>query len=321
MRELSKRVLKSKNFTLFIVLVVVIIIVEIINPSFLTGDSIRNVLVSCSLAGTLAVGVGCILISGNCDLSCGSVGCMGGLIVALLLKTGMNGVLSMIITVLFGAACGLINAFFAFKCNMMPFISTLAMSSVWKGIAYVITDTYNIVIDNTRFWKLGALQILGIPLPFIIMVVLMIIYGYMLNNTVFGRQIYMAGGNRAASRLAGISVKKIGTILMINCSAIAAFGGAVLAARMHNGSPGSVTGTELEAITASVLGGVAFGGGVGGMGGCFLGVLLLYVFNSGLTFIGLNAYWQIFSGGALLVVALALDYVTTKRREKAIKVR
>ncbi len=307
---------KSKNFTLLLVIVAVIIICQIVNPSFLSGDNIRTILYSASLAGTLAVGASCILISGNCDLSVGSVGCMGGIIVALCLQAGMNSVISMIITLLFGVCCGLINAFFSFKCKMMPFICTLAMSSVWRGAAYVITDTYNIVIDNENFWKLGSTKILGMPLPFVIMVILMLIYGFILSRTFFGRKIYMAGGNRQAARLAGISVSKIGTLLMVNYSVLACFGGATLAARMHNGSPGSVSGTELEAITASVLGGVSFGGGSGSMSGCFLGVMLLYTFNNGLTFLGLNSYWQIFSGGAILVFALALDYISSRAQAK-----
>ena len=311
-----KKFIKSKNFTLLLVIIAVIIICQIVNSSFLSGDNIRTILYSASLAGTLAVGASCILISGNCDLSAGSVGCMGGIIVALCLQAGIGSIPSLIITLLFGAVCGLINAFLSFKCKMMPFISTLAMSSVWRGTAYVITDTYNIVIDNENYWKLGSFKIFGIPLPFIIMIVLMLIYGFILSSTFFGRKIYMVGGNRQAARLAGINVAKIGTILMVNYSVLATLGGAILAARMHNGSPGSVSGTELEAITASVLGGVSFGGGSGTMGGCFFGVMLLYIFNNGLTFLGFNSYWQIFFGGAILVFALSLDYINSKAQAK-----
>lgn len=311
-----KRFFRSNRFTLLIVLVIVVIVCQFINPSYLSGENVRTILYSASLAGTLAVGIGCILISGNCDLSAGSVGCMGGIIVALCLETGMNWILAVIIALAFGAAAGAINALFAFKCRMMPFISTLAMSSVWRGIAYIITDTYNIVIDNETFWKIGSLKVLGIPLPFLIMCALMLIYGYILSSTTFGRQIYMVGGNRQASRLAGLSVSKVGTILMINCSMLAALGGVILSARMHNGSPGSVNGTDLEAITASVLGGIAFGGGSGTMSGCFLGVMLLYAFNNGLTFMGLNSYWQIFFGGAILVFALAIDFLSSRAKER-----
>ena len=172
-----KGFLKSKNFTLLIVIAAVIVVCQCVNPGYLSGDNIKAILYSTSLAGTLAVGIGCILISGNCDLSAGSVGCMGGIIIALLLQAGVPWVIALIITLIFGALCGCINAFFAFGCKMMPFISTLAMSSVWRGVAYIITDSYNIVIDNEAFWKLGSLKLLGIPLPFIIMCLLMLIYG------------------------------------------------------------------------------------------------------------------------------------------------
>ena len=317
--ETVKRIFRAKIFTLIIVLVVIILFFFVMNKNYLASDNIRNILNAASLTGTLAVGIACILISGNADLSAGAVGMMGGILVAMLLKTGMPWVPALIITVIYGAVAGAINALLCNVFNFMPFIATLAMSSVWKGIGYVLTDSQNIAISNQSFWKVGAGNVLGIPMPFVIMIVLLIIYGFILNYTRFGRKIYMCGGNRNAARLAGINPKKISTILFINCSAIATLGGAVLAARMHTGSPSSVLGQELDGITASVLGGVSFTGGSGGMLGCFIGLLLLNCFNNGLTVIGLSSYWQIVASGVLLILALVLDFYREKSRIKKLK--
>ncbi|MCF0121362.1 MAG: ABC transporter permease [Oscillospiraceae bacterium] len=318
-KSTMKKITQSKSFTLIIVLIVVVIFFYIMNKNYLASDNIRNILNAASLTGTLAVGIACILISGNCDLSAGSVGMLGGVLVAMALKTGMPWPLALLISICFGLVAGGVNAILVNVFNFMPFIATLAMSSVWKGIGLVLTDSQNIAISNQSFWKVGAGAVLGIPMPFIIMVALLIIYGFILNYTRFGRFMYMCGGNRNAARLAGINPKRISAILYLNCSAIACLGGSVLAARMHTGSPSSVIGQELEGITASVLGGVSFTGGSGGMLGCFFGLILLNCFNNGLTVIGLGSYWQIVASGVLLILALVLDFVREKNRIKKLK--
>ncbi len=307
-----KRITKSTTFVLICIWIVIVIIFQLINSNYLTGDCIRNIMYDCSLSGMLTIGIGCILISGNSDLSAGGVGCMAGCLIAILLRDGVSLAPALIITLLYGAVAGTLNAIFVYALRMMPFIATLAMASVWRGLAYIITGNYNVVISNETFWKLGTTRILQMPLPFVIMVILVIIYGIILSRTFFGRTIYMMGGNRQAARLAGISSSKLGTILFINSSVISSLGGILLAAKLHNGSPTSVNGTELEAITAAVLGGIAFTGGSGGMLGAFCGLLLLNSFNNGLNIAGLSAYWQMLASGLMLIIALILDYYNKK---------
>ena len=311
-KESLKRITRSTSFVLICICIVVVIIFQLINSNYLTGDCIRNIMYDCSLSGMLTIGIGCILISGNADLSAGGVGCFAGCLIAILLRDGMPLVPAFIISLLFGAAAGFVNAFFVYVCRMMPFIATLEMASVWRGMAYIITGHYNVVISNETFWKLGTTRVLGMPLPFVIMVILFIIYGIILSRTFFGRTIYMMGGNRQAARLAGINASKLGTILFVNCSTISALGGILLAAKLHNGSPTSVNGTELEAITAAVLGGIAFTGGSGDMLGAFCGLILLNAFNNGLNIAGLTAYWQMLASGLLLTIALIIDYYNKK---------
>jgi ribose transport system permease protein len=309
-----KKFLRERSFTLLIVLIVITVIFQLSNNNYMSSDNIRNILNAASLSGTLAVGMGCLLILGIPDLSTGAVGCMGGLLLAITMNAGLGWFPALIVAMLFGVGAGLVNAFFVNVCRMMPFISTLAMASVWKGLGYIITDNQSISVANVAFHKIGVISVVGIPLPFVIMIVLYIVYGLMLKYTSFGRNIYMVGGNRNAARLAGININRVRTILLINCSVIATIGGSILVGRMHNATPFSVHGTEIDGIIAILLGGISFGGGSGGMLGAFFGLLLLNFFNNGLSIIGLGTYWQIVASGLLLVLALLVDYITTEVR-------
>lgn len=315
-----KKIVRSKSFTLFIVLIGILVAFRISHSDYLTKENIRNILYSASLAGTIGVGLICILISGQCDLSSGTIGSMGGLIVAFCLDANIPWVFSLLITIVFGMAAGWINAMLANRFQIVPFIGTLAMSFVWKGVGYLVTNNLNIPVTNESFWVIGSGIVFGIPVPFIIMIVLMVIYGVILARTRFGRRIYMIGGNRAAARLAGVNINKTYSILFMNGGALAALAGAVMAARMHTASPSAIQGSEFDAIIAFVLGGVSFRGGSGGMFGGFIGLLMLSAFNNGLNIVGLPSYWQIAAGGVLLIIALSIDYFSERAREQALKV-
>ncbi len=316
---LIKKIVKERSFTLFMVLIFIVVVFQLVNKNYLTTDNVRNILNAASLSGTLAVGIGCILILGVPDLSAGAVGCMGGILIAILMNTGLGWFPSMIVAMAFGACAGLINAFFFIKCRMMPFISTLAMASVWRGLGYIITDNQSISITNESFKLVGTSWVIGLPLPFIITMVLYILYGLILRYTNFGRQVYMVGGNRAAARLAGIKIKRIQTILMVNCSVVATIGGSILVGRMHNATPFSVHGTEIDGIIASCLGGISFMGGSGNMFGAFVGLMLLNFFNNGLSIVGLDTYWKIVASGLLLIAALTVDFIGNEMRAKNLK--
>ena len=314
-----KRILASKNITLIFVLLVVIVFFRLLNPNYLGKDNIGSILNTMSLAGTLAVGLGCLLISGQVDLSAGAVGCMGGIIAAMLMQFGLGWPLAVIFALLYGVIAGLVTSLLCNVFSFVSFIATIAMQSVYRGAGLVITNSQNIPVSDQTFWAIGSSSYLGVPVPFLIMLALFLIYGFILTYTRFGRRVYMCGGNPNAARLAGINSKKIHTVLFVNCAAISSLGGIILTARMHAASPNAVFGTEFDAITGAVLGGIAFTGGKGGMFGCFLGILLLSCFNNGMVGIGLKSYWSIVARGALLVIALAIDYFRESSRQKALK--
>ena len=314
-----RKLFSSQYLTLIIVFVVIVVAFYVMNNNYLSTNNIRNIMNAAILSGMLAIGIACVIISGNPELSAGAVGCIGGVICTLLLQAGIPGVPAVLITIVCGVAMGLINALLVNVFNVMAFIATLAMASVWKGFALILTSGKTISISNKAFFWLGTGTIASIPVPIIILILLFIIYGIILARTRFGRSMYMCGGNRSAARLAGLNPKKISTILFANSSGLAAFAGAILAARMHTGSPTAVIGTEFKGITAAVLGGVAFTGGSGTMLGVFIGLLIMNGFNNGLSVVGLGSYWQICAEGVLLILALLIDYYRTRAKERQMK--
>jgi len=312
-----KKVLRAKNLPLVIVAIAVILVFYFINNSYLSQKNIINLMYAMSFSGIIACGIGCLLISGAVDLAAGAEGCFAGVFAAILMRAGMPWPVAIILALIYGVAAGAVNAFFANVMNFMPFIATIGMGSVWSGMAFVIGkgETIPIGQQHQAFYQLSAFYVFKvIPLPFVIMVVLFLLYGFILTRTTFGREIYMCGGNRAAARLAGISPKKTTTILFMNCGLVSAIAGLLVASNNRLGSPTNVTGMEMSAIAAAVLGGISFMGGAGGMSGAFIGLLLINCFNTGLISAGLPAYWQIAAQGVLLLVALLADYFSSRAR-------
>ena len=320
MSSFIKRLTRTKVFSLACITVVIFIFFTAMNPNFLAIENLNGIMNACSLSGTVAIGMACLMMSGSMDLSAGSCAAFGGVIVALLLRAGVAWPLALLLTIVAGACMGLLNAFWVNVLGIMPFISTIAMGSVFSAMAQVVTKSQDIAIADKGFMMLGTGHLWVFPMPVVIMVVLMIIYGLMLSNTKFGRQLILCGGNRTAARLAGINHKKITTIMFINCGAIAALAGAILAARMYSGAPRAASGAEMSALTAVIIGGVSFlGGGSSGMGTILVALILVNSFNNGLQTIELSSFWQYVTQGGLLIVALIVDYISENRRQKALK--
>ena len=318
-----KKITTSRNFYLFLFIVFVAVIFTIINPLFISVDNIRNILYAASITGVMMVGMANLLISGNMDLSAGAVGCFAAILGAYMINAGVPWVIATIGAIIFGILCGLLNAFMAFKLGIMPFIGTLGISSVWSGLAAVITKQASVTLTNESFFVFGSAKIANlIPWAFIYVVILCIIYAFIMKRTKAGRKVYMCGGNRNAARLAGIKVETVSTVMMCNCSALAALAGMIMTARMHLIHYQNLqTTSTMGAMTSALLGGVAFGGGNGAMGGAFLGLMLLTIFKNGIDIIGCNEYVQIMFNGILLAAAMAVDYFNNLAQQKSLKAK
>lgn len=304
---------------LLIAFAVMVVIFQIINSNYVTPDNIINILISMSIVGLVAVGETYLMIGGVIDLSPGSVSAFSGVLVALLLKNGWATPLALITVIAAGAFVGLINSLLINKLKFGFFITTLATMSIFRGLAYIICEGKAIFITNKAFIQIGIIRLLGIPLPAIIFLVVIIVFGVILGNTRFGRSIFMMGGNPTAAWLAGINAERLKSILYMLSGSLAAFGGAILASRMNSGQPMASNGLEFDAITAAVLGGVAMSGGIGSMGGCLIGLFIMQGFNNGLQILNVQSFWQQVCKGLLLIAALAFDYFRKVQREKRLR--
>lgn len=313
----AKIIFKSNSVMMLLVLIGVIAIFSILNPNYFSYQNlIVNILYAASIVGLLAISQTYLIIAGHIDLSCGTTAAMCGVMIALFMGFGISWPVAVLIAFAASLCVGLINAGLVNVFGLQPFIATLAMASVCQGVAYIICNGRSIPIVNKSFILIGTTRFLGIPVPAIIMVVFFIIFGFILARTVFGRSVYMIGGNPTAARLAGLKPKRISTTLYMMSAAIACLAGVVMSSKMHSGQPGAVSGAEFDAITAAVLGGVAFTGGKGTILGCFIGLLIIQCFNNGLTMSNVSSFWQVSAKGLLLIAALIFDYVRLKKLSK-----
>jgi len=328
MKKGIKKTLSNKIVVLLIITVVVILFYRILNKNFLSANSIMALLTSASVCGILAVGIACLFISGQIDLSSGGIGCFGGILLAFMLSAGFPWPIALVLTIVFGMIAGLVTSLLVNVLKISAFIATLALTTIYQGLAQQVSNSQTIPLRNQAFWALGGtIGNTPIPVPFLIMTILFIIYGFILAKTKFGRNLYICGGNPNAARLAGINPNKIHMILFINNGALAALGGTLLASKMRSAGFTSVIGTEFSAITAVVLGGVAFMGGSGTMAGAFVGLMLMSVFSNGLISLRmpsgrqLASGWQILAQGLILIVALSVDFLRERSAEKALKAK
>jgi len=310
---LIKRLLRSNETMILLVLLMLIAFFTVMNKAYLSYFNMTNILLAASTIGLLAIGETYLIIAGHIDLASASVAALFGTLVAILINAGVPWPIAALAVVLASASVGLINGCLVNVFGLQPFIATLAVSSVCSGLAFIICKGKSVPVNEEMFIKFGTMRIASIPFPAILLIVFFLIFGFILSRTVFGRSVYMVGGNPTAARLAGINPKRISTILYINSAMIAAFAGVLMTAKMHSGQPGGGTGAEFDAITAAILGGVAFSGGKGNLGGCFIGLLIMQCFNNGLSVINVSAFWQIVAKGLILIVALILDFFRKKR--------
>jgi ribose transport system permease protein len=309
----------AEKVSLIIALIGLITLFSIFNGNYFSVQNMINILVACSLMGFVAIGETYLIIANQIDLSVGSIAAFASVLSGVLLKMGISPYAVLVLSVLGGGLVGVFNAATINYLKLQPFIATLASMSIMRGFAYIICEGRPVAISNALFISFGTYRLFGIiPLPVVILIVAFIITGFVLGRTYFGRSIYAIGGNTYAARLAGLNPVAITFKLYILSGCLAALAGTLLAARMNSGQPASATGLEFNAVTAAVLGGTAFTGGVGTILGTLLGMLILQGFNTGLIMLNVQIFWQNVAQGGLLVVALAFDYYRKKNFGKKV---
>lgn len=283
------------------------IVWTIMNPQFLTVSNLTNILRQASYIAIAAVGMTMVIIIGEIDLSAGSLVCASGLIGAIVVRYTNNVVLAVLAALLVGAIVGAINGFLNAVGKLPGFIATLASMVVLRGLAYIITGGNSVVWDNQTFTAIGTGYVGIIPIPVIIMVVV-IIFGMILTKKMrFGRYIYAVGGNEETSKWSGLPVTKIKILVFTVMGILTSISGLIITARLGSGQPSAGLNFEMDAITATVVGGTSMSGGKGTIFGTVVGVILLTVLTNGMTLIGMNTYWQQVLKGIIIVISVLAD--------------
>ncbi|MDR1821677.1 MAG: ABC transporter permease [Oscillospiraceae bacterium] len=333
-----KRFLRDKAGPLLILLIVLMLITMAISSGIFEGGkkfsalftegmmasgNLLQIFYNLVIQTIMMCGLALILIGGNIDLSVGAQATLSTMIFALLLsKTNIPWPVLILLCLVIAACCGLITTFLVNVLQFPAFIATIGMSSIYTGLCKVLTAGNNVQIVATKaqaYIDIGKASIAGrIPWIFVFAIALLIIYQCVLSFTTFGRGIYMSGGNPNAARLSGLNPNKIRMALFVNNSVLAAVGGLLWTAQVKQANPTAISsnGYDMNVISASILGGVSFMGGAGHLGGAFVALLLLNVFDNMLKVLRVPDYWTIFASGFLLAVALMIDYISAERRKK-----
>lgn len=309
MKQLTAKTSFMEKIIPFIGLILLIIVVSILNPSFLDLSNLLNLLRQISINGLIAFGMTFIILTGGIDLSVGSILALSSAFIALMITSGVDPIIALIIGVLIGFVLGAVNVLLVTKGNMAPFIATLATMTIFRGLTLVITDGNPITNlgDSYLFQLFGKGYFIGIPVPAVTMIIVFVILLIILQKTTFGRHTYAIGGNEVAAKISGIKVNKIKILIYGISGLMSALAGGILTSRLNSAQPTAGTSYELDAIAAVVLGGTSLTGGKGRIVGTLIGVLIIGVLNNGLNLLGVSSFYQQVVKGVVILIAVLID--------------
>ncbi|MEY8599455.1 ABC transporter permease [Staphylococcus shinii] len=293
----------------FIGLILLVIIISVLNSAFLEPSNLFNLLRQVSINGLIAFGMTFVILTGGIDLSVGSTLALSSAMIAILMVSGVDSIVALLIGCIFGAILGAINGILITLGKMAPFIATLATMTVFRGLTLVITDGNPITNLNGSyaFQLFGRGYFLGIPVPAVTMFITFIILYIILHKTVFGRQTYAMGGNEKAAFISGIKANKLKVMIYSLAGLMSAMAGAILTSRLNSAQPTAGMSYELDAIAAVVLGGTSLTGGKGRILGTLIGVLIIGVLNNGLNLLGVSSFYQQVVKGVVIIIAVLID--------------
>jgi len=295
------------KYGIILILLGMCALLSILNPNFLRGKNLINIVRQVAVIGIIGMGVTFAIITAGTDLSSGSVVGLVGVLAALTIAKGLPLVVCIIISIAVGTLTGFINGVIIVKGKIAPFIATLGMMTAARGAAMLCSEGRPISINSRAFLNIGQGTILGVPVPVIIFLVMGVIAHIILRKLRFGRHVYAVGGNDQAAITCGINKDKVLVLVYTLAGFMTGIAGVILTARIGSGQPGSGLSYEFEAITGAIIGGTSFTGGVGRITGTMVGALVIGVLNNGMDLLGISPYWQQVVKGVIIVGAVVLD--------------
>jgi ribose transport system permease protein len=315
-----------RRFQSLLALALMVGALSILSDNFLTPDNGWNILRQISVNLCLSIGMTLVILSGGIDLSVGAILGLAGAVAAGLLKNGVvlgafDARLEFTVTgaivagIAVGGAAGWFNGFAITRFQLPPFVATLGMLSIARGLTMLWTGGFPVTSLGSTFGFLGTGVFLGMPMPVWIMFALVAVFVVVTRRTRFGRHIYAVGGNERAARLTGLNVPRIKLAVYTLAGALAGVAGLIVTARLDSAQPNAGLGYELDSIAAVVIGGTSLSGGRGSIWGTVLGCLIIGVLNNGLFLLNVSPFWQQVIKGAVILLAVAIDKLNARGRD------
>lgn len=311
-----------KKYGVVFILVILIVVFTILNPSFLTMKNVINISKQIAIMAILSVGMTFVLLTGGIELSMGSVVSLVVVCISIFVtNAGIPVWASMILALLIATAIGFINGVIIAEIKVPPLIMTLGMQIFLYGFTYTICGGLPVYgIPNSLKW-VGQTYLFGvIPVSAFIMVMIIVIGYFILSKTYLGRYFYAIGSNEDAASLSGINSNRIRILAYTFCGFLVGIAGIVMLGRIGSGQPGAGDGYEMDVLTGCVLGGVSLNGGKGNIGKAFAGILVIGVLSNGMSMAGMNAFMQKMVKGLVLILAVILDSLQYVKLRKKVKV-
>jgi L-arabinose transport system permease protein len=282
-------------------------------PHFMTEANLRGLALAVCTSGMVACTMMLCLAAGDFDLSVGSVVAFAGVVGATVMNATGSVTAGVVVALACGAVVGFVNGLFVARLGINALITTLATMQIVRGLGFIVSDGRAVGIRTAAFFPLGNSAWLGVPVPVWLTIGCFVIFGVLLNRTIFGRNALAIGGNAEAAHLAGVPVARVKIVIFTLQGLVAAFAGLVLAARMTSGQPNTSQGFELVVISACVLGGVSLTGGQARIEAVIAGVLILGLVQNAMNLLNIPPFYQYVASGIILLAAVMLDRLKHRR--------
>ncbi|AUT60510.1 L-arabinose ABC transporter permease AraH [Paraburkholderia terrae] len=300
------------EYSLIVIFVVMFITMSLTVDHFFSIENMLGLALSISQIGMVACTMMFCLASRDFDLSIGSTVAFAGVLCAMVLNATGNTFIAIIAAVVAGSVIGFVNGAVIAYLRINALITTLATMEIVRGLGFIVSHGQAVGVSSDTFIALGSLSMFGVSLPIWVTLVCFIVFGVMLNSTVYGRNTLAIGGNPEASRLAGINVERTRVYIFLIQGAVTALAGVILASRITSGQPNAAEGFELNVISACVLGGVSLLGGRATISGVVIGVLIMGTVENVMNLMNIDAFYQYLVRGAILLAAVLLDQLKNR---------
>lgn len=302
------------KYGIYMISIMIVSIFGIVTPNMFTAENIVNFLVTASMTGIVAAGMTLVIVTGGIDLSVGSLlalsSCVAGVCV---LKLELHFMLAILVAIAFTVFFGILNGLIIVKLNVQPFVATLAMQVIVRGIAYLMTDgKFVFFLSKPEMKVVTSTRVLGLPLPVLILFAVFIVVAFLYQSTSYGVKIRSIGSNFMAAKLSGINYQTILILTFALSAFFAAIGGIITAAQTMTGTPNYGSTLPADCITAVVLGGTSLKGGRGRLFGTMIATILVVIINNGLNLLSVTVHYQHIITALILLFVLFMDGMKAK---------